>query len=110
MGFELQDPKALLATLFASAEDSTSVTAFMPKPFAVMTAEERVRACFQHAQICHEANQPMNNASLRHRFGLPDKQISQVSIVIRDALDARKIKPLNEDQANRNARYVPAYA
>ena len=57
-----------------------------------------------------ESNEPMSNASLRRRFNLSDKQISQVSNVIRDTLDAGKIKPLNEDQANRNARYVPAYA
>ena len=75
-----------------------------------MTPDERIRACYQHSQICLEANEPMSNASLRGRFGLSDKQISQVSIVIREAQDAGKIKPLNEDQANRNARYVPVYA
>jgi predicted HTH transcriptional regulator len=96
--------------LFATVEGSTSVTVFMPRRFADMTPEERVRACFQHAQVCHERNEPMSNGSLRARFGLPDKQISQVSIVIRDAIAAGKIKPLNEDQANRNARYVPSYA
>jgi ATP-dependent DNA helicase RecG len=96
--------------LFSMVEDSTSVTVFTTRRFADMTAEERIRACFQHAQVCLEANEPMSNASLRKRFGLPDKQISQVSIVIREAQDAGKIKPLNDDQANRNARYVPAYA
>jgi ATP-dependent DNA helicase RecG len=95
--------------LFATVEGSTSVTAFMLRRFADMTGEERIRACFQHAQVLHEANESMSNASLRHRFGLADKQISQVSIVIRDAVAAGKIKPLNEDQANRNAKYVPAY-
>jgi predicted HTH transcriptional regulator len=95
--------------LFATVEGSTSVTAYMQKRFADMTAEERVRACFQHAQVLHEANESMNNQSLRHRFGLPDKAISQVSIVIREAREAGKIKPLNEDQADRLARYVPAY-
>jgi len=101
---------ALPPPLFATVEGSTSVTAFMPRSFAEMTSEERVRACFQHAQILHEANSSMNNASLRHRFGLPDKAISQVSIVIREAQDAGKIKPLHADQAPKLARYVPAYA
>lgn len=101
---------ALPPPLFDTVGGSTSVTAYMPRRFADMTPEERVRACFQHAQICLESNEPMSNASLRRRFGVSDKQISQVSNVIRDAQDAGKIKPLNEDQANRNARYVPAYA
>jgi ATP-dependent DNA helicase RecG len=102
--------KAILPPpLFATVEGSTSVTTFMPRRFADMTPDERIRACLQHAQVLHEANESMSNASLRHRFGLADKQISQVSIVIRDAVAAGKIKPLNEDQANRNAKYVPAY-
>lgn len=101
---------ALPPPLFTTTEGSTSVTLYMPRSFANMTSDERIRACYQHAQICLEGNQPMSNASLRGRFGLPDKQISQVSIVIRDALDAGKIKPLNDYQANRNARYVPVYA
>jgi ATP-dependent DNA helicase RecG len=101
---------ALPPPLFATVEGATSVTTFMPRSFAQMTAEERVRACFQHAQVLHEANDSMNNASLRHRFGLPDKAISQVSIVIREAIDAGKIKPLHEDQAPKMARYVPSYA
>jgi ATP-dependent DNA helicase RecG len=101
---------ALPPPLFGTAEGATSVTVFMPRRFANMTPDERIRACFQHAQVCLESNEPMNNSSLRARFGLSDKQISQVSLVIRDALDAGKIKPLNEDQGNRNARYVPVYA
>jgi len=100
---------ALPPPLFAEVEGSTTVTAYMPRRFADMTPEERIRACFQHAQVCHERNQPMSNSSLRQRFGLPDKQISQASIVIRETIAAGKIKPLNEDQANRNARYVPTY-
>jgi ATP-dependent DNA helicase RecG len=100
---------ALPPPLFAAIEGSTTVTAYMPRRFAEMTSDERIRACFQHAQVCHERNQPMSNGTLRQRFGLADKQISQVSIVIREAISAGKIKPLNEDQANRNARYVPAY-
>lgn len=101
---------ALPPPLFASVEGFTSVTAFMPKHFADMTPDERVRACFQHAQLLHERNQALSNGSLRARFALRDSQISQVSNVIRDAIQAGKIKPLHEDQAPRNARYVPAYA
>lgn len=52
----------------------------------------------------------MNNASLRNRFDLLDKAISQISIVIREAQDAGKIKPLHADQAPKLARYVPAHA
>jgi predicted HTH transcriptional regulator len=102
--------EALPPPLFATVEGSTSVTAFMPKHFADMTPDERVRACFQHAQLLHEKNEALSNGSLRARFGLRDTQMSQVSNVIRDAIDAGKIKPLVVGQAPRLARYVPAYA
>lgn len=101
---------ALPPPLFAKVEGSTTVTAFMTKHFGDMTPEDRVRACFQHAQLLHEQNGSMTNGSLRARFGLKDTQMSQVSNVIRDAINAGKIKPLNEGQAPKFARYIPAYA
>ncbi len=96
--------------LFSQVEGSTIVTVFMPKKFADMTSAERIRACFQHAQLLHERNEELSNASLRSRFGLPTTQISQVSNVIRDAINEGRIKPLDPDQGNRNARYIPSYA
>lgn len=96
--------------LFATVESSTSVTLYKRRAFADMTPEERVRACFQHAQVMHEENEAMSNGSLRHRFGLADKAISQVSNVIRDAQDAEKIKPLDPNQGFKFAKYVPYYA
>lgn len=96
--------------LFAAREGSTAVTVYKKRAFADMTPEERVRACYQHAQVKHEDNEALNNASLRQRFGLPDKAISQVSNVIRDAQDAGKIKPLDPNQGSKFAKYIPFYA
>ncbi|WCM25242.1 putative DNA binding domain-containing protein [Sphingomonas sp. QA11] len=101
---------ALPPPLIEEVEGSTVVTVFMPRRFANMSQEERIRACFQHACLRHEQGDPMSNTTLRERFGLSQKQYPQVSIVIRDALAAGRIKPLSEDQGNRNARYVPFYA
>lgn len=101
---------ALPPPMFQEVEGSTVVTVFGERSFANMTKDDRIRACFQHSQLLHEAGSHMSNASLRARFGLSDKQYPQVSIVIRDAIDAGKIKPLGEDQPNRLARYSPFYA
>jgi hypothetical protein len=68
-----------------------------------------IRACDQHASVKWEAGSPMSNQSLRIRFGLPEKQYPQVSIVIREAIEAGVIRPQDEDQGNRNARYVPSW-
>lgn len=102
--------ETLPAPLFAAHEGSTSVTLYKRRAFQDMTPEERVRACYQHAQIKHEDNEAMNNASLRNRFGLPDRAIAQVTAVIRDAQDAGKIKPLDPNQGFKFAKYVPYYA
>ncbi|TRC89521.1 transcriptional regulator [Mesorhizobium sp. WSM4310] len=93
--------------LFQEEENSTVVTLYGPKTFADMTKEERVRACYQHACLCTEKNEHMSNASFRTRLGLSEKQYPQVSLVIADARDANLIRALDEDQAKRNARYVP---
>lgn len=91
-------------------EGSTIVTTYKQKPFANWTPDERILACYQHACLKYEDNEPMSNASLRDRFGLPQRQYPQVSLVIKEALDRGRIVPLSEDQSNRYARYVPYWA
>lgn len=96
--------------LFQVVEDAMVVTIYRRRAFADMSKEERIRACYQHACLLFEGNDYMSNSSLRNRFGLSDKQYPQVSLVIRDALDSKVIRPLDEGQANRNAKYVPYWA
>jgi ATP-dependent DNA helicase RecG len=100
---------ALPPPLFQEVENSTVVTVFGERSFAAMSKEERIRACYQHASLRFEANEPMSNASLRARFGLSEKQSTTVSAVIKDTIEAHLIRPLAEDQSNRFARYVPFY-
>lgn len=104
------EKESLPPPLIQAVEGSTSVTVFMNKRFAELSTEDRVRACYQHACLRYERSDNMSNGSLRSRFGLKPAQYPQVSIVIRDAIDAGRIRPLAEDQPNRNARYVPYWA
>lgn len=96
--------------LIQAVEGSTIVTMFMAKTFAQLTVDERVRACYQHACLMYESGDFMGNGSLRVRFGLGEKQYPQVSEVLANAIDAGRIRPLNEGQANRIAKYVPYWA
>ena len=96
--------------LIQDVEGSTVVTVFMRKPFAALTPDDRIRACYQHACIQHEVGEYMSNGSLRVRFGLGDKQYPQVSEVISNAIAAGRIRPQQEGQPNRLARYVPYWA
>ncbi|KQY39973.1 ATP-binding protein [Rhizobium sp. Root483D2] len=104
------EKNVLPAPIFQEIEDTTVVTLFKSRDFADMTRDDRVRACYQHACLGWEKNDYMSNGSLRKRLGLTDKQYPLISIVIADARDAKLIRPLDEDQANRNARYVPYWA
>ncbi len=99
----------LAPPLFQAVDDSMVVTLFASRSFAAMSKEDRIRACYQHASVRWEASMPMSNQSLRNRFGMSDKQYPQVSLVIRDTIEVGLIRPMDEEQANRNARYVPSW-
>jgi predicted HTH transcriptional regulator len=102
--------RALPAPTFRAAEGMTVVTLFAERPFARMSVDDRIRACYQHACLKFAAADPMSNASLRQRLGLRDEQYPQASLVIRAAVDAGRIKPAEADQGRRNARYLPFWA
>jgi ATP-dependent DNA helicase RecG len=56
-------------------------------------------------------NQRMTNQSLRDRFKLPESKAETISRVIRDAVDAGRLKPEDPDsRSKRYARYVPFWA
>jgi predicted HTH transcriptional regulator len=95
---------------FAVVENTTVVALFRQKDFAAMSKEQRRQACYLHACLKFVAGDRMGNASLRSRFGLSARRYPQISIVISDAIDAGLIKPSDEEQGNRNARYVPFWA
>jgi len=100
----------LPAPLFQKVSDSTVVTLFGPRPFKEMSKEDRILACYQHACLQFERNSHLTNGSLRERFKLPRKQYPQVSIVISDAKASGRIKPLDENQGNKFAKYIPYWA
>jgi ATP-dependent DNA helicase RecG len=95
---------------FRVVENSLIVTLFTERPFAALSKEDRIRGCYQHACLKYEAHDPMSNGSLRLRFGLSTRQYPQISEVISEAIAARAIRPLHEDQGNRTARYLPFWA
>ena len=52
----------------------------------------------------------MTNTSLRQRFGLDEKGISIVSRIIRDSIEAGKVKAQEPDTAPRYMKYIPYWA
>ena len=52
----------------------------------------------------------INNSDIRAVFGLSSKESYKASRVIKDSLEARKIKPLDENTAPRYMKYIPYWA
>ncbi len=96
---------------FEETENSFKVIMYSPKTFAEMSDQERIEACYQHAIIQYYGNGGMNNASLRERFGMHDKQASQISRLIKEAIELGKIKPKDpESESKKFTMYVPYWA
>ena len=96
---------------FLETENSFKVIMYSPKKFAEMSVQERIEACYQHSVIQYFGNDGMTNTSLRHRFGMHDKQASQISRLIRDAIDEGRIKSKDPDSESKKFTiYLPYWA
>ena len=104
------ESEALPPPTFETTEDFTVVTMFRNKDFGQLSRDQRMYACYLHSCLKQVSGDQMSNGSLRIRFGLSSRRYPQVSVVIADALSAGLIKPLDPDQGNRNARYIPFWA
>ena len=100
----------LPAPLFEAPPGSTRTFLFARKPLSAMDRPERVRACYLHACLRYVSNQPMNNASVRERFGIAKQNAATASRFLRDTLDANYIVISNPDAGARNRTYLPFWA
>ena len=93
---------------FRAEADATRVILFGPRRFAGMTAEERLRACYQHAVLRYLNEGRFTNATLRDRLGVDRRNAAQISGVIRQALRKGSIRPA--DSTRPRSGYVPFWA
>lgn len=100
----------LPAPLFEVVEDSTRCVLFAYREFKDMDKEEKIRACYLHAVLKYLGRQPMNNTTLRERFGIEPKNSAMVSRIIKQAVEAKVIKPYDETAGSKAMRYVPWWA
>lgn len=100
----------LPAPLFEVVEDSTRCVLFSYREFKKMDKEEKIRACYMHAVLKYLSREPMNNTSLRERFGIDPKNSAMISRIIKQALEAEEIKPYDESAGSKAMRYVPWWA
>lgn len=91
-------------------DGSLRVILFSHRELRSMDKQERVHACYLHACLKYVMREQMTNTSLRERFGIEPKNSATASRVIRDAVEARVIKPYDPEQSKKNARYLPHWA
>jgi len=98
--------------VFTPLDNAFRVTLYAPKKFTDMAQSERIEAAYQHAALQHLSSKTLTNTSLRERFKLHDKQRTQVSNLIRDAVDAGRIKRKDPTTATSSkfAEYLPYWA
>ena len=103
--YQLPPPRWEISGEFSRA------TLFAYKPLSKMHRDERVWASYLHACLQYvDGSKYLTNFSLRERFGVEEKNKSQISRYIRDAVEDGVIKPFEVEQSRRNARYIPFWA
>ncbi len=96
---------------FQELELQTKVTLYSYRPLALLSKEEKIRACYQHCCLKYVSSQTMTNQSLRERFKVEERDISVVSRIIKDTLDAGMIKLRDPENASRKfSKYIPIWA
>ncbi len=88
----------------------TTVSLSRYKALKDLTPEERVHAVYQHCCLRFVTNQITNNESLRKRFQIEKKNAATASRLLAEAVKGNKIRPVDEDAANKLMRYVPYWA
>lgn len=99
----------LPAPLFEVTDEHTRSILFAYKPLNDMDKEERVRACYLHCCLKWVERKPMNNSSVRERFGIESQNKALASRIIALTIDSGLIKPHDTEAGVRNRRYIPSW-
>jgi predicted HTH transcriptional regulator len=88
----------------------TKVTVSAHQELIEMTSADRIRACYQHACLCHLIGVRMTNSTVRGRFAIDDTNAAQASRIIRETIAAGMIKLHDPEARRKKASYIPFWA
>jgi predicted HTH transcriptional regulator len=97
----------LPAPIFEAFEEHTRTVLFAYREFKDMDKEGKIRACYLHSVLKYLNRQPMNNTTLRDRFGIEPQNSAIVSRIIKQAMEDGVIKPYDDSAGTKAMRYVP---
>jgi len=99
----------LPAIEFLQLDDAFKATIFSPKNYKLMSIEERVRACYQHACLMHVTGKKMTRATLTKRLNIPYEVAA--SRLIKETITEGLIKLGSQrNKAKKLSFYVPYWA
>ena len=101
-----QLPPALIEV----SDVQTRVTIFAPRSLSNMDRADRVRAVYQHACLRYVSNEATNNASVRKRFGIAERNKAAATRIIKDAVQDGLVAAYDPSAGPRSLRYVPFWA
>lgn len=95
---------------FEIVGESTRSTLFAQRPLNRMALDDRIRAVYLHASLRYVENDFMTNSSLRERWGIDVKNSAIASRLIKEALEAGRIRLHDAEAAPKFRKYVPSWA
>ena len=100
----------LPAPLFEVTGEFTRAVLFAHRPLTKMDRDDRVRACYLHACLKYVNREFLTNTSVRQRFGIDQENSATASRIIKEAVEAGAITPVDEDAARKLMKYAPWWA
>lgn len=102
---------SMLAPKIENQSDKfTKVTLYLKVPFDLISKEDRVRTCYMQTCFLYVNGEAISNNSVRELFGIDEKDKYKASRIIKDTLEAKFIKPVDENTAPRYMKYIPFWA
>ncbi|WP_293649703.1 ATP-binding protein [Thiolapillus sp.] len=100
----------LPAPVFEETDEHTRCVLFAHREFREMDKQDRIWATYLHACLRYVQRDYMTNSTLRQRFGIEEKNSAMASRIIKDALEAGKIRQFDESASRKYMKYVPWWA
>lgn len=102
---------SMLAPKIENQSDKfTKVTLYQKAPFDLISKEDRIRTCYMQACFVCVNGESITNNIVRELFGISDEEKYKASRIIKDTVEAKLIKPVDENTAPRYMKYIPFWA
>ena len=93
-----------------TGEDFCHTMFFWHESLSKWTKEEKIRTCYLYVCYCYVNGDEVSNTTIRGRFGIAESNKAMASRIIKDTIEAGKIKLKDPNAAVKMRKYVPYWA